>query len=89
MQALLFEQQKNFNESFIGKPVHVLFDRKGQKDGQLLGKTPWMQSVYVDAPARLFGQIVDVRITNAFQNGMAGEIITTESTLNPSQREAA
>ncbi len=82
LQALLQEQQKAFNESMVGKTLPVLFDRKGQKDGQLVGKTPYMQSVYLDAPARLFGQTVDVTITAAFQNGMSGEIETTETTLS-------
>ena len=57
----------------------VLFDRKGQKPGQLLGKTPYMQSVYVDAPERLFGKTVDVKIEQAFQNGMAGRVVISTS----------
>ena len=86
LQALLFAQQEAYNKSAIGKTMPVLFDRKGQKPGQLLGKTPYMQSVYVDAPERLFGQIVDVEITRAFQNGITGSIVTTP---NEEKREAA
>jgi tRNA-2-methylthio-N6-dimethylallyladenosine synthase len=80
LQALLQEQQRDFNQSVVGRVLPVLFDRKGHKPGQLLGKTPYNQSLYVDAPERLFGQTVDVRITAAFQNGMSGEIVTTETT---------
>src|SRR5690606_1998284 len=40
LQKLLFEQQAAFNATMEGRTVPVLFDRKGQKDGQLLGKTP-------------------------------------------------
>lgn len=87
LQAVLFEQQKSFNESKVGQVIPVLFDRKGNKDGQLLGKTPWLQSVYVTAPERLFGQITDVKITNAYQNGMAGEIQIAETP--PPSRNAA
>ncbi len=86
LQALLQEQQLAYNLSMVGKTMPVLFDRKGNKDGQLLGKSPYMQSVYVDAPERLFGQTVDVKITAAFQNGMSGEVATTETTLT---RDAA
>jgi tRNA-2-methylthio-N6-dimethylallyladenosine synthase len=89
LQKLLFDQQHAFNETFVGKIVPILFDRKGQKEGQLLGKTPWMQSVYVDANERLFGHTVDVRIERAHQNGMAGAIVTTEINSTPSKREAA
>lgn len=80
LQALLFDQQKAFNAATVGKTVPVLFDRKGQKDGQLLGKTPWLQSVYATANDRLFGQIVDVTIEEAFQNGLRGKIALVEGT---------
>ena len=93
LQALLFVQQKTYNASAVGKIVPVLFDRKGEKAGQLLGKTPHMQSVYVDAPERLFGQTIDVEITRAFQNGITGTIVTSESTHpqtpNAEKRETA
>ena len=81
LQALLFEQQKTYNASFVNKTVPVLFDRRGHKPGQLLGKSPYNQSVYVDAPERLFGQTVDIHIDKTFQNGMAGSVVTTEETL--------
>jgi tRNA-2-methylthio-N6-dimethylallyladenosine synthase len=87
LQALLFEQQLKYNETSIGKTMPVLFDRKGSKQGQLLGKTPYMQSVYVDANERLYGETVDVRIERAFQNGITGTIVTTEETLTtPNQK---
>lgn len=90
LQALLFEQQQAYNDSFIGKTVPVLFDRRGTRKKQLLGKTPYMQSIYVDdAPDRLFGQIVDVTIEKAFQNGLSGTIATTETTLTPDNKDKA
>jgi hypothetical protein len=33
-----------------------------------------MQSVYVQAPEELIGTIADVKITEAGQNGMGGEL---------------
>ncbi len=90
LQAFLFAQQLDYNKQSVGKVMPVLFDRKGDKPGQLLGKTPWMQSVYVTAPDRLFGEMTDVTIEKAFQNGMSGTIVTTELQSTPSQkREAA
>ena len=81
LQALLQEQQKTYNESMIGKTLPVLFDRKGQRAGQFVGKSPYNQSVYVDGSERIFGQTLNVTITAAFQNGMSGDIETTETTL--------
>lgn len=88
LQTLLFEQQKAYNATFEGKTLPVLFDRKGNKAGQLLGKTPYMQSVYVTADDSLFGDIINVKIEKSFQNGMNG-IITTPSHITPSQKDAA
>jgi len=48
-----------------------------------------MQSVYVEANERLFGSTLNVKIEKAFQNGLSGTIVTTESILTPSEREAA
>ena len=90
LQAILFAQQSEFNQRSVGKTVRILFDRKGDKEGQLLGKTPWNQSVYVTAPERLYGEMIDVKIEKAFQNGMAGTLATTETTTkNPSQKKEA
>jgi len=93
LQELLFAQQLAYNQQSSGKVIPVLFDRKGDKAGQLLGKTPWMQSVYAAAPERLYGEIIDVTIDKAFQNGMAGTIVTTETDNTHStpskKREAA
>jgi tRNA-2-methylthio-N6-dimethylallyladenosine synthase len=76
LQALLIGQQTAFNAAMVGRTVPVLFDRRGRRAGQLLGKSPWMQSVHVDAPARLTGTIADVRIEAAGPNSLTGRIVT-------------
>lgn len=80
LQALLTIQQTAFNTSKLGEILPVLFDREGKRDGQLMGKTPFLQSLYVDhANPRLQGQIVPVRVTGAFQNGLKGEILLQDN----------
>lgn len=81
LQELLNMQQQSFNEASIGKTLPVLLDRKGKKEGQLLGKTPYLQSVYVNSSPRLFGECVDVTIEKAFANSVTGTIVTQESVL--------
>jgi tRNA-2-methylthio-N6-dimethylallyladenosine synthase len=76
LQALLIEQQTAFNAAMVGRTVPVLFDRVGRRAGQLLGKSPWMQSVHADAPARISGTIADVRIEAAGPNSLTGRIVT-------------
>ena len=63
------------NRSKIGHTLPVLFDREGKFDGQMLGKSPYMQSVHVQGAALQAGKIVDVEITAAYQNSLAGEIV--------------
>ena len=74
LQALLARQARAFNASKVGATVPVLFAETGRKPGQIVGKTPWLQSVYADGDPRLIGRIVDVRLTEGHANSLAGEI---------------
>jgi len=74
LQELLNSQQQAFNDKMIGKTMVVLLDRKG-REGQYLGKTPYLQSVYVDASECLFGQTVNVLIKKAYANSVTGTIV--------------
>lgn len=75
-QALINEQQAAFNKTCEGITMPILFDRKGKKEGQLSGRSPYFQSVYVQGNERLIGNIIDVKITDAFDNSLTGEIVT-------------
>jgi tRNA-2-methylthio-N6-dimethylallyladenosine synthase len=75
LQALLNRQQEQFNERMVGKVLPVLFEKPGKREGQLVGKSPYMQSVHVSADAALNGQIHDVKITHAHPNSLAGELV--------------
>jgi len=76
LQALLGQQARAFNESKAGTTVPVLFAEPGRKPGQLIGKTPWLQSVYAEGNARLIGRIVETRLIEGHANSLAGEIVT-------------
>ncbi len=79
LQALINEQQRAFNARSAGIVMPVLFDRKGKKSGQLLGRSPWNQSVYANGPDRLLNQIIDVKVTEGFDNSLTGIIETSEA----------
>lgn len=81
LQELLISHQIEFNQAMVGKTTPVLLDRKGKQDVQYLGRNPYMQSVYVEAHPRLWGQIVDVEVTNAFQNSLTGKIVLKEGVI--------
>ena len=76
LQALLGRQAREFNASKVGATVPVLFAETGRKPGQIVGKTPWLQSVYGEGNSRLIGHIVDVRLVEGHANSLAGEIVT-------------
>ncbi|GAA4013949.1 tRNA (N6-isopentenyl adenosine(37)-C2)-methylthiotransferase MiaB [Sphingomonas swuensis] len=75
LQALVAEQSRAFNLSKVGAETRILIDRVGRKPGQMIGKSPWLQSVFVDSDARI-GEMVDVRLTAALPNSLAGEVVT-------------
>jgi tRNA-2-methylthio-N6-dimethylallyladenosine synthase len=75
LQALLGRQARDFNASKVGATVPVLFAETGRKPGQVIGKTPWLQSVYAEGTPRLIGSIAAVRLTEGHANSLAGEIV--------------
>ncbi|MEM7301357.1 MAG: tRNA (N6-isopentenyl adenosine(37)-C2)-methylthiotransferase MiaB [Pseudomonadota bacterium] len=73
LQALLNEQQLAFNTSIVGKTISILLEKPGRMQDQLIGRSPWLQSVIVDQSAGSVGDIVDVEITNAGPNSLMGK----------------
>src|SRR5690606_9384737 len=59
LQQLLGEQQLSFNRATVGRRLPVLLERPGRRPGQLAGRSPYMQSLTVEAPPRLIGSIAE------------------------------
>lgn len=74
LQKLLEAQQIAFNAGQIGRTMPVLFDRAGRQPGQLLGRSPYLQAVHVDAPAEWLGRIAPVEIVSAGPVSLGGII---------------
>jgi tRNA-2-methylthio-N6-dimethylallyladenosine synthase len=75
-QDLICGQQLQFNTQCVGTVMPVLFDGKGKREGQIAGKSQYMQSVLVaGAGEELIGRIADVKITFAGQNSLRGELV--------------
>jgi tRNA-2-methylthio-N6-dimethylallyladenosine synthase len=74
LQALLERQQRNFNEACIGRILPVLLEKPGRHDGQLVGRSPYLQSVHLAAAGRRIGDIVPVLIFAASANSLAGSL---------------
>ncbi len=86
LQALLLQQQKDFNESCIGREIEVLLEKPGRMEGQLIGRSPWLQSVNVDAKTSQIGDIIKVRITGTGPNSLFSEPIAIQEGQSPEKR---
>jgi len=75
LQDLLYTQQMVFNKSLIGRTLDVLVENGGRDDGQLFGRSPYLQGTHFDGPVSLVGQIVPVLITGAGRNSLVGELV--------------
>ena len=71
LQARITENQLGFNRSKIGVDTRVLIERKGRHGGQMIGRSPWLQSVHLETDAQP-GEIVDVTLVAAGPNSMTG-----------------
>jgi tRNA-2-methylthio-N6-dimethylallyladenosine synthase len=73
LQALLWSQQRAFNEAQIGAVLPVLVSGQGRKPGQAHGRSPYLQSVHFEQADVRAGEIVPVRIVGASQNSLAAK----------------
>ena len=78
LQQRLAEHSTAFNRSCIGKAARVLIEKPGRKPGQMIGKSPWLQSVHLETDAAI-GDIIDVTLVSAGPNSMAGALRTAEA----------
>jgi tRNA-2-methylthio-N6-dimethylallyladenosine synthase len=76
LQALIEDQQRAFNLACVGSEFDVLFEKPGRHDGQLVGRSPWLQPVPVIASRSLIGKTARVRATELRSYSLAGEIVS-------------
>jgi tRNA-2-methylthio-N6-dimethylallyladenosine synthase len=72
LQALLRAQQDAFNRGTIGQVLPVLFERAGRHEGQIAGRSPYLQAVHAEAPAGWIGTVHDVEIIAVGPNSLTG-----------------
>ncbi len=74
LQTLLAQQQREFNAACIGRVLPVLLDKPGRHAGQLVGRSPYMQSVHLTASSDRVGDVVPALISSAGQNSLSGVV---------------
>ena len=73
LQARINQHQLAFNQSTVGRNTDILIERAGRHPGQMIGKSPWLQSVHVEAAAAV-GSFVDVTLAAAGPRSMTGMV---------------
>ncbi len=88
IQALLRDQQAEFNRSRTGMVADVLVTGPGRHPGQMAGRTPWLNPVHFAGPMELAGQVVPVTITAGHPNSLSG-VLPTSVLATTRERPAA
>ena len=74
LQKELNNQQEIFNNSFLGQKLSVLFEKKGKKTNQFVGKSQYLQPVHVISKESIIGEIHDVGINNKTSHSLHGNL---------------
>ena len=88
LQAALLRDQAAFNAASVGRRCDVLLERKGKLPGQLLGKSPWLQSVHVVSDAAM-GDLVTVDLVDAGPMSLTGEMASPTSVIASAAKQSS
>jgi tRNA-2-methylthio-N6-dimethylallyladenosine synthase len=74
MHAVLNRDQLAFNRATAGRRFDVVVERRGRRSGQLIGRSPYLQSVHFDGPERLIGSLIEVEVTAGHALSLSGRV---------------
>ncbi len=80
LQSLIAAQTAAFNVGCVGKSFDVLLEKPGRMAGQLIGRSPYLQSVHLEANGLKIGQIAKVTIKSVGPNSLSGQYIPMSPT---------
>ncbi|MBN8972071.1 MAG: tRNA (N6-isopentenyl adenosine(37)-C2)-methylthiotransferase MiaB [Rhizobiales bacterium] len=79
LQELIDSQQHAFNRAAIGTTVDVLFERAARNEGQIVGRTAYLQPAHVMASEDIIGQVLPVTIDSLERYSLLGTIATAST----------
>ena len=79
LQDLIEDQRQAFNLASVGQRLEVLFEKPGRNEGQLIGRSPTMQSVFAEGPQSLIGELMEVEIVGVEPRSLRGRIVSPAS----------
>jgi tRNA-2-methylthio-N6-dimethylallyladenosine synthase len=79
LQELIEKQRQAFNRATVGRRLEVLFEKPGRREGQVIGRSPTMQSVFAEGPRSLIGELMEVEMVAAEPHSLRGRIVSPVS----------
>jgi tRNA-2-methylthio-N6-dimethylallyladenosine synthase len=79
LQDLIEDQRQVFNRASVGQHLDVLFEKPGRREGQLIGRSPHMQSVFVEGSQSLIGELMQVEMIAVEPRSLHGRIVSPAS----------
>ena len=79
LQDLIEDQRQAFNLASVGQRLDVLFEKPGRSEGQLIGRSPTMQSVFAEGPQSLIGELMQVEMVGVEPRSLRGRIVSPVS----------
>jgi tRNA-2-methylthio-N6-dimethylallyladenosine synthase len=76
LQNLLSAQQAAFSQTCVGLTLPVLIEKPGRQEGQMIGRSPYLQSVHLDIETEALGQIVNAKILAVGPNSLSGQYVS-------------
>jgi tRNA-2-methylthio-N6-dimethylallyladenosine synthase len=77
LQELIDSQQHAFNRAAVGTTVDVLFERAARNEGQIVGRTAYLQPAHVMASEDIIGQVLPVTVDSLERYSLLGQLATT------------
>ncbi|MES3003217.1 MAG: TRAM domain-containing protein, partial [Pseudomonadota bacterium] len=80
VQGTIDANMRRISEERVGTVQRILVEGPSRKDAsELAGRTECNRMVNFAGPARLVGQLIDVRVTSASSHSLRGEVMTDET----------
>jgi tRNA-2-methylthio-N6-dimethylallyladenosine synthase len=86
LQDLIEEQQRAFNLACVGREFDVLFEKPGRHEGQIVGRTAYLQPVPVYAPQTLIGSVARARVNELQGYSLVGELTAPAQAIDAAAR---
>jgi tRNA-2-methylthio-N6-dimethylallyladenosine synthase len=87
LQDAIDQQQAAFMARCVGKTFDVLFEKPGRQQGQIVGRSPYLQPVPVIGPTSLIGEIAPVTILEVRTNSLYGTLADARQPTAPALAE--